>query len=140
MAGRNSAQWIENGRKVVVSPENLFRAMHVVEVQDAGFFEAYPNRDSISYIDVYGLQGIDTLFRGTLRNMGWCDTLYSIRKLGLLELDEIKVKGKSYAWLMRKILNVGPKADLVDAVAKKLGVDEISLGADVQDLERRPQG
>ena len=62
-----------------------------------GDFEAYPNRDSISYIDVYGLQGIQTMFRGTLRNMGWCDTLFNIGKLGLLSLDEVDVKGKTYA-------------------------------------------
>ena len=133
LAGRNSAQWIEDGRKVVVPSENLFRAMHILNVEEAGFFEAYPNRDSVSYLDVYGLQGISTLFRGTLRNMGWCDTLYSIRKLGLLELDELNVKGKTYAWVMRKVLNVSPKADLVEATAKKLGVPK--LASPIQNLK-----
>ena len=88
-------------------PERLFRDMHVLQVEDFGDFEAYPNRDSIGYIDVYGLQGIQTMFRGTLRNMGWCDTMYNFRKLGLLELEEVDVKGKTYAEFMRELLGAG---------------------------------
>jgi saccharopine dehydrogenase (NADP+, L-glutamate forming) len=127
LASRNGAQFLLDERRVEVSPENLFREMQVIEVPGAGFFEAYPNRDSTSYIDIYGLAGIQTIFRGTLRNMGWCDTLYSYRKLGLLELDELKVKGRSYGWLLRKVLGAGPKADLAEVVAKRLGVHELAL-------------
>ena len=83
-------------------------------------FEAYPNRDSISYIDVYGLQGISTIFRGTLRNFGWCDTLYNINRLGLLSLDELDVKGKTYEDLVRKVVGCLAGDDLRRAIAKKL--------------------
>jgi saccharopine dehydrogenase-like NADP-dependent oxidoreductase len=77
MASRNGAQYLENGRKVVVEPERLFREVHILPFGEIGDFEAYPNRDSIGYLDVYGLQGIQTLYRGTLRNMGWCDCMYN---------------------------------------------------------------
>ncbi|MFH0899511.1 MAG: saccharopine dehydrogenase C-terminal domain-containing protein, partial [Pseudomonadota bacterium] len=99
LAGRNDAQYLLDGRKVVVPNARLFRDMHVLRVDDFGFYEAYPNRDSIGYIDVYGLQGIETMYRGTLRNMGWCDCLQTFNSLGMLSLDEQDVKGKTYAQL-----------------------------------------
>lgn len=120
LAGRNSAQYLMDGRKVVIPNSLLFRDVHNLIVEGFGEFEAYPNRDSISYIDIYGLQGIKTLFRGTLRNFGWCDTLHNINRLGLLSLDETEVKGMTYADMMRKITGAGPNDDLVRFIARKL--------------------
>jgi saccharopine dehydrogenase (NADP+, L-glutamate forming) len=127
LAGRNSALYLQDGRKVEIPSHRLFRDMHVLTVEGQGDYEAYPNRDSISYIEVYGLQGIQTLFRGTLRNMGWCDTLFNIGRLGLLSLDEIDVKGKTYATFMRGIAGAAAGEDLRAAVGKKLGIPRESL-------------
>jgi saccharopine dehydrogenase (NADP+, L-glutamate forming) len=127
LAGRNSALYLLDGRKVEIASDRLFRDMHVLAVEGQGDYEAYPNRDSIGYIEVYGLAGIQTMFRGTLRNMGWCDTLFNIGKLGLLSLDEVDVKGKSYAGLLRDIAGAAPGEDLRAAVARKLGLPRDSL-------------
>lgn len=129
LAGRNNAQYLLDGRHVTVPSERLFRDMHVLQVEGHGDYEAYPNRDSISYIDIYGLQGIQTMFRGTLRNMGWCDTLFNIGRLGLLSLDELDVKGRTYAQLMRQLLGCGPQDDLRVAAARKLGIPPDALPA-----------
>jgi saccharopine dehydrogenase-like NADP-dependent oxidoreductase len=122
MASRNGAQYLENGRKVVVEPERLFREVHILPFGEIGDFEAYPNRDSIGYLDVYGLQGIQTLYRGTLRNMGWCDCMYNYRKAGLLELDEMEVRGKTYGQFTRELLGAGSGEDLRVAAARRMGV------------------
>lgn len=122
LAGRNSAQYLVDGRKVEVPSHRLFRDMHILSIEGHGDYEAYPNRDSISYIDVYGLQGIQTIYRGTLRNMGWCDCLYSYGKLGLLSLDEINVKGKTYAGMMRGLVGVSGRENPRAATARKLGI------------------
>ncbi len=129
MASRNGAQYLQDGRTVTIEPLRLFRDMHVLQVPGFGDFEAYPNRDSVSYQEVYGLEGIPTLFRGTLRNMGWCDCLYTYRQQGLLELDPIKVKGRTYAQLMRDHLGAGPDEDLRAAFARKAGLPKDSLPA-----------
>ena len=105
----------------------LFRDMHVLQVEGQGDYEAYPNRDSISYIDVYGLQGIATMFRGTLRNMGWCDTLFNVGRLGLLSLDEVDVKGLTYAGFTRRLLGAAPAEDLRVATARQLGLPADAL-------------
>ncbi len=127
VASRNGAQYLLDGRKVEVQPERLFRDMHVLAVPGAGDFEAYPNRDSISYQEVYGLEGIPTLFRGTLRNMGWCDTIYNFRNQGLMELEEFPVQGRTYAQIMRAHLGCGPEADLQAAFAERAGIPRDGL-------------
>ena len=126
LAGRNSAMYLMDGRKVEVPSQRLFRDMHLMAVPGQGDYEAYPNRDSISYIDVYGLQGIQTIFRGTLRNMGWCDCLYNFGKLGLLSLDEIDARGKTYADMMRQLAGASEGEDLAAAIGKKLGIPKES--------------
>jgi len=127
VASRNGAEYLDGGRKVTVPPERLFRDMHLLEVEGFGDFEAYPNRDSTSYQGVYGLEGIATLFRGTLRNMGWCDTIYNFRRLGLLELEESDVAGQTYADWMRALLGAGPEDDLRVVAAAKLGLPPDAL-------------
>ena len=127
LAGRNNAQYLLDGRKVEVPSHRLFRDMHILSVEGQGDYEAYPNRDSISYIDVYGLQGIQTMYRGTLRNTGWCDCLFNFGKLGLLSLDEVDVKGKTYFGLMQEIVGAAPHEDIHAAAAGKLGIPREAL-------------
>jgi saccharopine dehydrogenase-like NADP-dependent oxidoreductase len=129
LASRNNARYLLGGRKVEVPSDRLFRDMHVLQVEGQGDYEAYPNRDSLGYIDVYGLGGIQTMYRGTLRNMGWCDTLYNFGRLGLLSLDEVDVGGKTYAEFMRGLIGCGPGDDLRAATAKKLGIPPDALPA-----------
>ena len=126
LAGRNTAMYLLDGRKVEIPPDRLFRDMHILSIPGQGDYEAYPNRDSISYIDVYGLQGIQTIYRGTLRNMGWCDCMYNFGKLGLLSLDEIDARGKTYADMMRNLAATSDGEDLAAATAKKLGIPKES--------------
>ncbi len=122
LAGRNSARYLLDGRQIDVPPHRLFRDMHILAFDGLGEFEAYPNRDSISYIDIYGLDGVQTMYRATLRNMGWCDCLFQIGRLGLLSLDEVDVSGKTYAEFMRGLTGCGPSEDLGSAVAARLGI------------------
>ncbi len=122
LAGRNSAHYLLDGRRIDVPSQRLFRDMHIFAVEGLGDFEAYPNRDSISYIDIYGLRGIQTIYRATLRNMGWCDCLFNIGKLGLLSLDEVDIKGKTYADFMCNLMDCGTSADLRTAAAERLGI------------------
>ena len=126
LAGRNNAMYLMDGRKVEVPSHRLFRDMHILSIPGQGDYEAYPNRDSISYIDVYGLQGIQTIYRGTLRNMGWCDCLYNFGRLCLLSLDEFQAQGKTYADMMRTLAGASASDDLAAATARKLGIPKES--------------
>jgi saccharopine dehydrogenase (NADP+, L-glutamate forming) len=121
LASRRGARYLSEGCEVVVASNRLFRHTHMLQLEDFDDFEAYPNRDSISYVDVYGLQGIDTIIRCTLRNVGWCECLHAYKKLGLLDLDEVDVAGKTYADFTRALLAAAPGEDLEAAAARALG-------------------
>ncbi|HVU57528.1 MAG TPA: saccharopine dehydrogenase C-terminal domain-containing protein [Puia sp.] len=67
LAGSAGAQYLENGKTVTLSYEELFRKINTVDIKGLATLAWYPNRDSLSYIPVYGLDGIDTFIRTTLR-------------------------------------------------------------------------
>jgi saccharopine dehydrogenase-like NADP-dependent oxidoreductase len=127
LAGRNSARYLLDGRRVDVPAPRLFRDMHILEVAGLGDFEAHPNRDSIGYADIYGLSGIQTIYRATLRNMGWCDCLHNMGLLGLLDLGEVDVAGQTYAEFMGNLAGCSASGDVRAAVAAKLGIPRGSL-------------
>jgi saccharopine dehydrogenase (NADP+, L-glutamate forming) len=95
---------------------------HIIEIEGVGKLEAYPNRDSIAYEEVYGLQGLDTLFRGTLRYPGHCARWGAWIGLGLFEQGALEHAPHTRAGMMRAVLGVAAEADLPAAVAEKLGV------------------
>jgi saccharopine dehydrogenase-like NADP-dependent oxidoreductase len=121
LACRNSARYRREGREIKVPAERLFRDVHLLHVPGAGDFEAYPNRDSLTYLDAYGLPAdIETLFRGTLRNLGWCDTLYSFGRLGLLD-DQPREGGPTRGDYVRALLGAAAGEDVRAAATRKLG-------------------
>ena len=95
-AGKNSACYLKDGKQVDIPGPELFSDMHVLNVPGFGELEAYPNRDSISYIDIYGLKGAATVFRGTLRYKGWCAAMKKIVNSGLLDDKERDMKGMTF--------------------------------------------
>jgi saccharopine dehydrogenase-like NADP-dependent oxidoreductase len=62
--------------------QQLFKRTTSVKVPGLGEYEGYANRDSLKYIDTYGLQGVETMIRGTLRNKGYCDAWNVLVQLG----------------------------------------------------------
>lgn len=67
LAGSAGAKYLENGEIVTQSYQELFRHVNEVVINDLGALAWYPNRDSLSYIPLYGLDGITTFIRTTLR-------------------------------------------------------------------------
>ncbi len=83
MSGEAGAQYMENGRIKIVPFHQVFHHTWEVEVDGIGTLEAYPNRDSLAYLDAFGLEGVETMVRGTLRYPGWSETWAQIVRLGL---------------------------------------------------------
>jgi saccharopine dehydrogenase (NADP+, L-glutamate forming) len=67
MAGSAGAKYLENGQTVTQTYKELFRRINEVKIEGLGALAWYPNRDSLSYIHLYGLDGIETFIRTTLR-------------------------------------------------------------------------
>ena len=71
LAGQGFVKFIQEGRFKYIPYNKLFRRTEVIHIPGYGYFEGYANRDSLKYLDIYGLRGIKTLFRGTLRRPGF---------------------------------------------------------------------
>jgi saccharopine dehydrogenase (NADP+, L-glutamate forming)/spermidine synthase len=87
-AATNAAHYLKNGKEVQVASGQVFFDTHNLDIEGVGEFEAYPNRNSLDYVNVYGLSGISTMFRGTLRYKGWSETMRYLVDLGLLDSQE----------------------------------------------------
>jgi saccharopine dehydrogenase-like NADP-dependent oxidoreductase len=104
LAARNAAHYLRDGQEVNVPGPELFTHYWLLDVGGLGQFEAYPNRDSMPYRDIYGIGDVATMYRGTLRNLGWCDSLYKIAALGFLDDQPREVTGITYAQFTRSLL------------------------------------
>jgi len=122
LAGKNPARYLKDGAVVDIPGEELFANHWPVEIEGLGTFEGYPNRDSLPYIDTYGVHGVKNMFRGTLRYPGWCETLKKIAELGLLdEAEREDLAGLSLAQFTAKMIS--SNGDLKADVAAYLHVD-----------------
>ena len=123
LAGRNDARYLQNGRLVEVPNERLFATHYVTWVEGLGDFEAYPNRNALPYIERYGIPETDTMYRGTLRNLGWCDAMLKLNQLGYFSLeDRPELPDKTFRQVMRERLEEASTGDLEADLARQLNV------------------
>jgi saccharopine dehydrogenase (NAD+, L-glutamate forming) len=66
-----AAKFLQEGKFKYIPYHRLFRRTEFLEVDGYGRFEAYANRDSLKYQNIYGLDAIQTLYRGTIRRVGF---------------------------------------------------------------------
>ena len=126
-AGKNTARYRENGKEINVPGPELFTHHHKVHVEGLGELEAYPNRDSLGYIDVYGLADIETMYRGTFRYQGWCDCLKKVVDLGMLdETPTTYPPGTTFAQWIAGLMKKAPSENVRKDVAAHFGLDEPS--------------
>jgi saccharopine dehydrogenase-like NADP-dependent oxidoreductase len=122
LASKNSAKYLKDGRVVSIPAADLFASPEIIRVPGLGEFEGYPNRDSVSYRETYGIPEALTVFRGTLRFAGWCETLRRMVELGLLDDTPKDRSGATLLDLMRELSQAGPGDDVRRAVAARLGL------------------
>jgi saccharopine dehydrogenase-like NADP-dependent oxidoreductase len=130
LASRNPARFRRDGEIVEIPGEELFDNYWPVYVEGLGEFEGYPNRDSMPYAETYGIQPTDWMFRGTLRNLGWCATLKKFAEMGLLDdtplADASNTPGESVPSTFRELtawlLDVGTDTDLAEYLAGQWGL------------------
>jgi len=88
MAGKSGAHFREDGEEQRLEYEDLFNPEKMVEIPGLGFLSWYPNRDSLSYTSLYGMQDAKTFIRTTLRHP---DFMYGWKNIIDLKLtDETK--------------------------------------------------
>ena len=118
MAGQGVSQYLLNGNYKYVPYHKLFSRTETTSVKGYGDFEIYPNRDSLKYIDIYNLHGIETMFRGTMRRPGYCSAWNVFVQLGLT--DDTYVIENSENITYREFVNMFLDYDPELSVEKKI--------------------
>ena len=86
LAGQGgAAKFIQEGTYKYIPYGSLFRRTEFLEVEGYGKFEAYSNRDSLKYRSIYGLDDILTLYRGTVRRVGFSKAWNMFVQLGMTD-------------------------------------------------------
>lgn len=123
LASTNPSRWLQDGKEVSYPGEQLFENYSMEDVPGVGTFENYPNRNSVQYKEIYGLKDAKTVYRGTFRMPGWCETMRSIVAMGWLGQEPVKgFEGKTYGDMTRYLIKAGSKDDLALATAEFLGL------------------
>lgn len=122
LAGKNPSRFQKEGKIVDIPGDELFHHYWPVHIPGLGEFEGYPNRDSLPYQDTYGIQPTDWMFRGTLRNVGWCATMAQIVAMGFLEDTPLDPAPTTLRELTAQLLGVSADTDLPGYLAEKWGM------------------
>lgn len=156
MAGEEGAQYMENKMIKILPFQNVFQRTWSVDVEGIGMMEAYPNRDSLVYKEIFKLNEVHTMIRGTLRYPGWSETWHQIVRLGLpnetlripglkqrtyrefLEMFlPINISGSDLEHQVANFLNINPTGKIMENLkwlglfsAEPIGV-EVKTAADV---------
>ena len=92
LAGQGTVKFVRNGFYKYITYHNLFKRLETVSIDGYGDFEGYANRDSLKYRELYGLENIPTIFRGTLRKKGFCEAWDVFVQLGMTD-DSYELEG-----------------------------------------------
>lgn len=104
LAGQSGpSAFIRNKHKRIVQWHQLFKTVNQISLGSMGDFDAYPNRDSMIYRDLYHIQDVHTLIRGTLRRRGFCAAWQQMVEWGFTDNSYQLVNIKSIADFSRRL-------------------------------------
>ncbi len=136
MSGESGAQFLSQGKIKIVPWHHVFDRTWMIDIEGVGPMEGYPNRDSISYRETFGLKDVKTLIRGTLRYPGWSETWQQIVHLGLPNehLRIPNLKNRTWKEIVEMFLprDTDAQAPMEQRVANYLGINP--TGAIIRNL------
>ena len=124
LAGQGNAKFLENGKEKTIAYSDLFTKTEQITILEAGAFEGYANRNSLSYKKEYGLENISTLFRGTLRKIGYCNAWNIFVQLGMTD-DSYKLENSENIRnreLVNKLLPYDDELSVEEKLCKKFNI------------------
>jgi saccharopine dehydrogenase (NADP+, L-glutamate forming) len=133
MAGQSVARFREQGHRKFIPYQQLFKRTTSVIVPGYGSFVGYANRDSLKYLDVYGLNGIKTIIRGTLRYKGFCDAWNVLVQLGCC--DDTYVLSDIHQMTHREYVNLFMPYSDTNYLESKLAL-RFGLAEDGEEMKR----
>jgi saccharopine dehydrogenase (NADP+, L-glutamate forming) len=127
MASNNGARFLKNGQVVELDTSDLFKKPMVIDFPEVESMHVYPNRDSISYIDLYGIPEVKTMYRGTFRYENWCAALDLLKALNLTGYEELDLKGKTFAQVTAELNGLNAE-NIEEDIKSKFNIPETNAG------------
>lgn len=122
MAGNNDGKYLRHGKEIFIPTENLFKNPLSVNFPGVGQLEIYPNRDSLPYIELYGIPETKTMLRGTFRYPGWCQSIDALKALKLITSDKYDLTGMTYADMVAMLIGANGQENIKQKAADYLGL------------------
>ena len=121
-----TAKFIQEGIYKYIPYHKLFRRTEFLNIKGHGRFEAYANRDSLKYREVYGLNNIRTLYRGTMRRVGFSKAWNMFIQLGATDDSYIieNSRGMSYRSFVNLFLPYSPTDPVELKLRHYLNIDQ----------------
>jgi len=126
MASNNDGKYLRHGEVKYIPPADLFKNPFNVDFPDVGQLEVYPNRDSLPYIELYNIPETNTMFRGTFRHKGWCESLDAMKQLNLISNEKMDFTGFTYADFLAQMIGAGNAKNIKRQVPQYLDIAEES--------------
>lgn len=79
------AKFLQEGKFKYIPYNRLFRRTEFIEIPEYGKFEVYANRNSLKYKSIYQLDDVLTLYRGTIRRVGFSKAWNMFVQLGMTD-------------------------------------------------------
>lgn len=127
LAGKAGAVYKKDNKIFNIAYESVFENNETVNVPGLGDLAFYPNRDSLSYIPVYGLEETSTFIRTTLRYPSFCKAWNCIVKANLTDEEpfaSIASKRMSYREWLDKNIALYTTAKNVEEFLNQYAADE----------------
>lgn len=119
LAGQGgAAEFVQEGQFKAIPYHRLFRRTEFINIENFGKFEVYPNRNSLRYQSLYGLENIRTLYRGTIRRVGFSKAWNMFVQLGMT--DDTYIIPDSETMSYRDFVNIFLAYSHTDSVELKL--------------------
>ena len=87
LAGNGVSQFKKRGKYKYIPYHRLFNQVRVLQrkILKYGDFEIYANRDSLKYREIYGLENVKSMYRGTVRRPGFTKAWNVFVQLGVTD-------------------------------------------------------
>jgi saccharopine dehydrogenase-like NADP-dependent oxidoreductase len=119
VAGQGGVAAFRQNKELKYIPySQLFKRTERFEIDGYGSFDGYANRDSLKYIDIYNIDEVETIYRGTLRKPDFCQGWDVLIELGLT--DDSYILENSRLLSPRQLLNAFLPYHPIDSVEVKL--------------------
>jgi saccharopine dehydrogenase-like NADP-dependent oxidoreductase len=115
LAGSAGASYLEDGVLVNRPYDELFGHPGSITVPPLDPLAWYPNRDSLAYIPLYGLQSATTFIRTTLRYPAFCHAWANIVRAGLTDAETPIATGSADARGSRTVAEAAGSRIAADA-------------------------